>query len=116
MEFVPGRLWDSADYGDPDALRRLGERLYALHRLPVPAVERFDPWQVALAYLRQIDATCPDGAGSAALQRLEALCAGLRSDEGSRERGARRSLARATCCRVRGCGCWTGSMRSSAIR
>jgi thiamine kinase len=81
MEFLPGRLWDSADYGDLDALRRLGERLYALHRLPVPAVERFDPWQVALAYLRQIDAM-PDGAGSAALQRLEAVCAALRSDAG----------------------------------
>jgi thiamine kinase len=82
MEFLPGRLWVSADYGDLDALRRLGERLYALHRLPAPAVDRFDPWQVALAYLRQIDAM-PDGAGSAALQRLEAVCAGLRSDDGA---------------------------------
>lgn len=79
MEFLPGRLWDSPDYADLDALRRLGERLYALHRLPLPAIERFDPWQVALAYVRQIDAP-PDGAGSAALQRLEAVCAGLRSD------------------------------------
>ena len=82
MEFLPGRLWVSADYGDLDALRRLGERLYALHRLPVPAVDRFDPWQVALAYLRQIDAM-PDSAASAALQRLEAVCAGLRSDDGA---------------------------------
>ena len=82
MEFLPGRLWVSADYADIDALRRLGERLYALHRLPVPAVDRFDPWQVALAYLRQIDAM-PDSAASAALQRLEAVCAGLRSDDGA---------------------------------
>jgi thiamine kinase len=82
MEYLEGRPWDSADYGDIDALRRLGERLYALHRLPVPAIDAFDPWQVALAYIRQLDAM-PDGAGAAALQHLEQVCAGLRPGDGA---------------------------------
>jgi thiamine kinase-like enzyme len=73
-----GRLWEAADYGNLDALRRLGERLYALHRLPPPAIEAFDPWRVAQAYVRQID-----GAHTAELerplQRLQALSAELRT-------------------------------------
>lgn len=80
MEFIPGRIWDSADYDDVDALRRLGERLYALHRLPPPAIEAFDPWRVAQAYVRQID-----GAHTAALERplrrLQALSAELGTDQ-----------------------------------
>jgi thiamine kinase len=78
MEFVPGRLWDSADYHNVDALRRLGERLYALHRLPPPAIEAFDPWRVAQAYVRQIDAAHA-GLLERPLQRLQALSAELRT-------------------------------------
>lgn len=76
MEFVPGRLWDGADYDNVDALRRLGERLYALHRLPPPAIEAFDPWRVAQAYVRQIDAA-QAAALERPLQRLQALSAEL---------------------------------------
>jgi aminoglycoside phosphotransferase (APT) family kinase protein len=65
MEYREGRPWDRADYANVDALRRLGEQLYALHRLPAPPIDAFDPWQVALAYVRQIDAL-PDGALEAA--------------------------------------------------
>jgi len=75
-EYLDGRLWEPADYGDVDALRRLGERLYALHRLPAPMIEAFDPWQVALAYVRQIGAL-PDGALEGPLRRLQGICAGL---------------------------------------
>jgi thiamine kinase len=78
MEFLAGRLWDIADYGNVDALRRLGERLYALHRLPAPAIETFDPWRVAQAYVRQIDGAQAD-ALERPLQRLQLRCAELRS-------------------------------------
>ena len=80
MEFLPGRLWEAADYGNLDALRRLGERLYALHRLPPPAIEAFDPWRVAQAYLRQIDAAYT-GALERPLQRLQALSAELHTGQ-----------------------------------
>jgi thiamine kinase len=80
MEFLPGRVWDTADYGNVDALRRLGERLYALHRLPPPAVEAFDPWRVAQAYVRQIDAA-HGAALERPLQRLQALSAQLRTGQ-----------------------------------
>jgi thiamine kinase len=76
MEYLEGRLWHSSDYDDVDALQRLGERLYALHRLPAPLVDVFDPWQVALAYVRQLDAmhaVAIDGP----LRRLQAVCAQL---------------------------------------
>jgi thiamine kinase len=78
MEFVPGRLWGSADYDDVAALRRLGERLYELHRLPAPAIEAFDPWGVAQAYVRQIDAAHA-AALQRPLQRLQAVSAQLRT-------------------------------------
>ena len=80
MEFVPGRLWDSADYDDVDALRRLGERLYALHQLPPPAIEAFDPWRVAQGYLRQIDAA-HTAALERPLRRLRALSAELHTGQ-----------------------------------
>jgi aminoglycoside phosphotransferase (APT) family kinase protein len=78
-EYLDGRLWEAADYGDVGALRRLGERLYALHRLPAPPIEAFDPWQVALAYVRQIDAL-PEGALEGPLRRLQGICADLPRD------------------------------------
>ena len=80
MEFVPGRLWDGADYENVDALRRLGERLYALHQLPPPAIEAFDPWRVAQAYVRQID-VAHSGALQRPLRRLQALSAELRGGQ-----------------------------------
>ena len=87
MQYLDGCLWTAADYADRAALRRLGERLYALHSLPVPAVARFDPWQVALAYVRQIDArpdrAVPAEAHTIALQRLRAACAQLPLDAGA---------------------------------
>jgi thiamine kinase-like enzyme len=86
-EYLDGRLWEAADYGDVDALRRLGERLYALHRLPAPMLEAFDPWQVALAYVRQIGALAgaalPDDAIQGPLRRLQDICAGLPREAGA---------------------------------
>jgi aminoglycoside phosphotransferase (APT) family kinase protein len=78
-EYQDGRLWEAADYEDVGALRRLGERLYVLHRLPAPTIEAFDPWQVALAYVRQIDAM-PGGALEGPLRRLQDICADLARD------------------------------------
>jgi thiamine kinase len=77
MEFIPGRLWDGADYENVDALRLLGERLYALHQLAPPAIEAFDPWRVAQAYVQQID-PAHSGALQRPLRRLQALSAELR--------------------------------------
>ena len=83
MEYQEGRLWSEDDYVRRDALWCLGERLYALHRLAAPAVAVFDPWQVALAYLRQIDsradaAAMPADARTAALRRMQDACTELR--------------------------------------
>jgi thiamine kinase len=84
-EYQPGRLWCNADYADLSALRRLGERLRALHALPAPSVAPFDPWRVAQGYLRQIEA-----AGAAAapacelaptLERLQRSCTALAAAE-----------------------------------
>jgi thiamine kinase len=84
MQYLEGRLWSAADYGERAALRALGERLYALHRLAVPALPAFDPWQVAQAYERQIaaraDAPVAAEARKAPLRRLQAACAQLRLD------------------------------------
>jgi thiamine kinase len=83
MAYLEGRTWDSSDYEDVHALRRLGERLYALHRQPPPAVDAFDPWQVAQAYVGQI-------AGARAadfeqpLRRLETLGSELRAPDAPR--------------------------------
>ena len=80
MEYLDGRIWGSSDYEDVHALRRLGERLYALHRLPPPAIDAFDPWQVAQAYVRQIDGAHDEGFDEP-LRRLEALGAELRAGD-----------------------------------
>jgi len=83
-EFEPGRLWQDSDYADPQALRRLGERLRALHALPSPDVARFDPWQVAQDYLRQINELRPAAVPAAELDRtlqlLQRSCASLEHD------------------------------------
>jgi aminoglycoside phosphotransferase (APT) family kinase protein len=85
MPYLEGRVWSAADYARRDALWRLGERLYVLHRLAVPAVGVFDPWQVASAYVRQIDSrphatAMPADARTATLQRLQDACSELRLD------------------------------------
>ncbi|HEY1725605.1 MAG TPA: phosphotransferase [Steroidobacteraceae bacterium] len=75
-EYVEGRLWTASDYADPGMLRRLGERLGALHRLTVSGIERFDPARVAQAYVAQVDG--PRAAATAeVLRRLQALSAEL---------------------------------------
>jgi thiamine kinase len=71
-EFHEGRRWEANDYGNRAALRRLGERLYALHRLPAPAIEPFDPLQVARGYQRLMAPQQAVGL-ERSLQRLETL-------------------------------------------
>jgi thiamine kinase len=78
--YESGRLWSGADYEDVRSLRRLGERLYVLHRLPAPALALFDPWQVAQEYVRVIQgAPAPPPAQSLreSLDRLQRECARL---------------------------------------
>jgi len=79
--YESGRLWSGADYEDVGALRRLGERLYVLHRLPAPAIARFDPWQVAQEYVRLIhsERSAPAQVQSlrATLDELQRACARL---------------------------------------
>jgi thiamine kinase-like enzyme len=80
-EYQDGRLWCERDYQDAPALRRLGERLQVLHRLPAPALPPFDPWSIAQAYLRQIDTLNPDGSPPQPLHeplaRLQRSCEAL---------------------------------------
>ena len=83
MEYVQGRLWECSDYADLHALHLLGERLYTLHRLAAPAIDAFDPWGVAQAYVKRID-PARAGALGAPLQRLQAVCAGLDSEHEGR--------------------------------
>jgi thiamine kinase-like enzyme len=78
--YESGRLWSGTDYDDVRSLRRLGERLYVLHRLPAPALALFDPWQVAQEYVRVIQgAPAPPPAQSLreSLDRLQRECARL---------------------------------------
>ena len=79
--YESGRLWTGADYEDVQALRRLGERLYVLHRLPAPALALFDPWQVAQEYVRVIQSARSPVVSAQSLResldRLQAECARL---------------------------------------
>ena len=76
MEFQEGRTWSAEQYSAPVHLRRLGERLLALHSLPAPKIEPFDPFATAQDYVRLIDPAASD-ALVAAMRRLEGLCRGL---------------------------------------
>jgi thiamine kinase len=80
-EYHEGRLWREQDYEDVSALRRLGERLHALHALPAPDVTDFDPWSVAQDYVRQINAASPAWLAPEQLleplARLQRSCAAL---------------------------------------
>jgi thiamine kinase len=77
-EYHEGRLWQESDYDQVSTLRRLGERLYRLHRLPAPAsLQPFDPLQVGRDYARLIAAEHGVLLASA-MRRLEAACEGLR--------------------------------------
>jgi thiamine kinase len=77
--FESGRLWTGADYEDVRSLRRLGERLYELHRLPAPEVALFDPWQVAQEYVRVIQSASSPPVSAQwlreGLDRLQRECA-----------------------------------------
>jgi aminoglycoside phosphotransferase (APT) family kinase protein len=64
-EFVPGRVWEASDMGEPSALARLGERLRTLHGLPAPEVARFDPGALLQRHVARIAAA--DSADGAAL-------------------------------------------------
>jgi aminoglycoside phosphotransferase (APT) family kinase protein len=80
-DYHAGRLWREQDYADVPALHRLGARLQQLHALPAPDIAQFDPWPVAGAYLRQIEAAPPawllPQQLAAPLARLERSCAAL---------------------------------------
>jgi thiamine kinase len=78
MEYLEGRIWESGDYEDGRALRRLGERLYALHCLPAPPIAAFDPCHVAQAYVRRMNGV-PAAVLEEPLRNLEALGAELRA-------------------------------------
>jgi aminoglycoside phosphotransferase (APT) family kinase protein len=72
-EFHDGRCWNAGDYADVGALRRLGERLYALHRLAAPDIEPFKPRQIARDYQRLITPQLA-AALDPAMRRLDRLC------------------------------------------
>ncbi|HEY6484687.1 MAG TPA: choline/ethanolamine kinase family protein [Steroidobacteraceae bacterium] len=53
-EFVAGRLWNEADFACASQLARLGSTLRQLHRLPAPAVGRFELLAVLRRYVQRI--------------------------------------------------------------
>lgn len=81
-EFQDGLLWREQEFEDVAALRRLGERLHALHALAPPAVAPFDPWSVAQHYVERIHQVMPAGLSPqqllAPLEYLQRCCEALR--------------------------------------
>lgn len=77
--YQPGRCWEAQDFADVAALRRLGERLYVLHRLPAPDIPPFDPVRVGRAYAQLITRESADLA--AVMRRLEVLCQSLKQTD-----------------------------------
>lgn len=73
MEYLDGRVWEAADCADAAQLARLGQRLAALHRLPVPSVKPFDPLAVAGDYA----AICARRGDVRLQQELGAVMAGV---------------------------------------
>ena len=79
-EFLSGRTWGDADFQDPDALQRLGERLALLHQLMPPAslAAHFDPYALVQNYLRQAAGVAPLPSQSAeVLRQLRYALAGI---------------------------------------
>jgi aminoglycoside phosphotransferase (APT) family kinase protein len=81
MEHQDGRLWSPEEFGNVQALGRLGERLARLHRLQAPEMAPFDPWAIAQAYVQLIEALPGARHGAAVrtaiLARLQRCCAVL---------------------------------------
>ena len=50
-EFLPGEMWTPGSFERADLLGQLGQRLFDLHALAVPAVAPFDPLGLAQAYV-----------------------------------------------------------------
>jgi aminoglycoside phosphotransferase (APT) family kinase protein len=80
-EFVPGRVWEASDMGEPAALARLGERLRTLHGLPAPEVAGFDPAALVQRHVARIAAADPaDGSALAPwLKRAGAILEACRA-------------------------------------
>jgi len=82
-EYLEGRGWDEADFGQTRQLRRLGERLALLHALPVPEeVLPVDPAGCAQDYLRAMGAEAV-ARGSAALIATEIAAAARQVADGT---------------------------------
>jgi aminoglycoside phosphotransferase (APT) family kinase protein len=80
-EFVPGRVWDVSDMGEPSALARLGERLRTLHGLPAPEVAGYDPAGLLQRHVARIAAADPAEGGALApwLERAGAILEACRT-------------------------------------
>jgi aminoglycoside phosphotransferase (APT) family kinase protein len=62
-EYIDGRLWTPHYFTRMRDLRSLGQRLRALHALPPPSVNRFDPMTAAHRYAEHVINYEPDESG-----------------------------------------------------
>jgi len=61
-EYVAGRLWEAADFGNPERLAGLGDALGRLHELPVPTCGRFNLLEALEGYAERVGAQIRDPA------------------------------------------------------
>jgi thiamine kinase len=76
-KYIDGRAWQAADFGRPQALRRLGARLRALHGIAPPVVATFDIGAILRAYAARLTEAAPAESARLAslLQQSEATLA-----------------------------------------
>jgi thiamine kinase len=82
-KYIDGRAWEASDLARPEALRRLGARLCALHGIVAPAVAPFDLGALLRGYCARLTAAAAAPTERALLASLLqqseatlALCAG----------------------------------------
>jgi thiamine kinase len=61
-EYVAGRLWEEADFANPERLAALGDALRRLHELPAPSCGRFDLLEALEGYAERVGAQIRDPA------------------------------------------------------
>jgi thiamine kinase len=73
MEFVPGELWTSQDFGRADRLQQLGGALHTLHAISPPVVAPFDVWKVLERHYHRLREVPEDAAESGRLMSRAAV-------------------------------------------
>jgi thiamine kinase len=72
MEFVPGELWTSQDFGRADRLQQLGGALHTLHAITPPVVAPFDIWTELERHYQRLRHVPEEASGFGQLMRRAA--------------------------------------------